>query len=94
MKYFLFNEGFPYYAVIVADNEESAFEEYIEVVSDIDEDDMEWYTTELSTEEVIIEIKKAKFESEVDRDEMLSRVEVGIFDEHEVLLIATDLIGG
>lgn len=90
MKYFLFNKDYPYYALIVAPNEEVAIKEYMDVVCDLDEDgDEDLSPKELSIDEVLAEIEKSSFESEQEKDEIISKVKMGLFGECEVLLIDT-----
>lgn len=88
MKYFLFDKDNPYYALIIAPDEDAAIKEYVDVVCDLDEeDDKDLSPKELTVDKVLSEIEKSAFESEAEKDEIISKVKLGLFGECEVLLI-------
>lgn len=86
MKYFETQE--PYYALIVAENEEKAKELYEEIVSDID-DEEEFYS---NSKEVRKEYAKEQFKNALDVDG--DKPDIEDFDKfkNELLLIDRSLI--
>lgn len=91
MNYYLFEGDFPYYALVVANNEEDAIEEYINVVSDLDENDGE-FPIEVDKEFAIAEVEKSYIENELDKFEIIKMIRNDEFTEKEVVLISLDLI--
>ena len=86
MKYFEFKN--PYYALISADNEDLAIEEYKSIVCDIEEDD-----EDLVFDEIDIEYAKEKYESSEEDSNDLDMYQFEVVSSHQnTLLVDSQLV--
>lgn len=92
-KFYEFN-GYEYYALVKAKNEDEAKRYYEEVVSELEKHEQDLSPDIISLDEAIEKVKKAYFESEEERPEIINSM---ILDDksdldHCVILIDRSLI--